>query len=462
MQGSAKIEKTHQILLIEDDPIFARLVQAYLSDVELLTCTITHVSHLNDGRAQLRNKSNNYAAVLLDLSLPDSQGFETLETLLYEFPKLNVIVMTGQTDKSLGLESVKAGAQDFLVKGEFNENGLAKSLRFSIERSSILNRLEETQRMARIGHWECSPSEHYFSGSEELYRIFKRPFHQKLTCQDILNTEGPFSVFITLQQQTTLQKKAQIDTWVEPENGPPRFVSMICTAALLSNGQISYNGIVQDITERKQAQELKKERDVAEQAAKVREQFIASVSHEMRTPMNAIQGMGNLLSETPLNTEQFEYVDAIKRSSGLLLGIISDILEMSTIQNDQVIIEQKPFCLRELLQGLRSVLKYKAREKQLDFDLEISSDVPDGLVGDPLRLNQVMYNLVGNAIKFTDEGGISLKVVNLEEQEDRVRLLFEVNDTGVGIPKDQQEKIFESFVRVPVQDRIYEGTGLGL
>lgn len=461
MDGSAKIEKTHQILLIEDDPVFARLVQAYLSDVDLLNCTITHVSNLSDGRRELHHQ-HDYAAVLLDLSLPDSQGFNTLETLLYQFPNLNVIVMTGQNDKSLGVEAVKAGAQDFLVKGEFNEDGLAKSLRFSIERSSILNRLEETQQMARIGHWECSPSEHYFSGSEELYRIFDRPFHQKITCEDLLEKEKVFSVFMKLQNRALKDKKAQVDTWIRPENGSPRFVTMICTAGRLSNGEAFFNGIVQDITERKQAQELKKERDVAEQAAKVREQFIASISHEMRTPMNAIQGMSNLLIETPLNKEQHEYVDAIKRSSDLLLGIINDILEISTIQNDKVALERKSFSLGELLCSLMSVLKYKAREKQLDFELNIGPDVPETVIGDALRLNQIMYNLVGNAIKFTEKGGVELRVTNRKQQAGRVKLLFEVRDTGVGIPEAEQEKIFETFVRVPVADKIYEGTGLGL
>jgi signal transduction histidine kinase/DNA-binding response OmpR family regulator len=462
MDSSAKIEKTHQVLLIEDDPVFARLVQAYLSGSDLLSCTIRHVSSLGDGQSALQQEEQNYAAVLLDLSLPDSHGFSTLETLLSQFPKLNVIVMTGQSDKSLGVEAVKAGAQDFLVKGEFNEHILAKSLRFSIERSSILNRLEETQQMAGIGHWECSPSEHFFAGSEELYRIFGRSFHNKLTCKEILNSDGVFSIFMQLQHQAQLEKRAQIDTWIHPEKGKPRYVSMICTASLLSNGEAFYNGIIQDITARKQAQELKKERDVAEQAAKVREQFIASISHEMRTPMNAIQGMSNLLIETPLNSEQFEYVDAIKRSSDLLLGIINDILEISTIRNDKVVIDRKVFSLGELLCSLMSVLKYKAREKQLNFELNIDPGIPDTVIGDALRLNQIMYNLVGNAIKFTDEGKVELRVTRQYQEAERVKLLFEVVDTGVGIPEEQQSQIFESFVRITVADRIYEGTGLGL
>ncbi len=463
MEGSAKIEKAHHILLIEDDPAFARLVKAYLSDVDLLSCTITHVTNLSDGRAALRKPSPSFAAVLLDLSLPDSSGFNTLETLLYHFPKLNVIVMTGQMDKRLGVEAVKAGAQDFLVKGEFTEGGLAKSLRFSIERNSIINRLEETQRMARIGHWECSPSEHYFSGSEELYRIFGRAFQNKLDCEDIQAESGPYHVFKTLQERAQVEERVQIDTWIQPESGHvPRFVSMMCSAYQLANGEPFFNGIVQDITERKQTQELKKERDLAEQAANVREQFIASISHEMRTPMNAILGMSNLLHDTPLNQEQREYVTAIKRSSDLLLGIISDILEMSTIQNDKVQIQRKPFSIRELLEGLVSVLKYKAREKQLGFQLHIEESIPAELEGDALRLNQILYNLVGNAIKFTEHGAVRLSVRCLHKTQAACRLLFEVEDTGLGIPADQIEKIFETFVRLPTADKIYEGTGLGL
>ncbi len=460
-ENKGKIDKVHPILLVEDDKAYARLVQAYLSDADMLSCSITHVDNLQSAREHLAGQQH-CAAVLLDLSLPDSYGFETLERLLLEFPKLNVIVMTGQSDKRLGVEAVKAGAQDFLVKGDFDAPQLDKSLRYSIERSSIINRLEETQRLARIGHWECSPSEHYFFGSEELYRIIGRPYHHTLSCEELTSGEPPLSLFMELQQESMSLGRVQKDTWIKLPDGKSRFISALCTANKLSNGEYTFYGIVQDITERKQTQELKKERNLAEHAAKVREQFIASISHEMRTPMNAILGMSNLLGHTALDEEQQEYVGAIQQSSDLLLGIINDILQMSTIQNDKLKFDHKPFNLRELLCNLINVMKYKAREKGLSFELRLPDNIPEMLMGDALRLNQILYNLVGNAIKFTHKGFVRLDVSEAESDAQRVHLRFEVTDSGIGIEQGSLNTIFETFARLNTREHIFEGTGLGL
>lgn len=461
MDSATKLGKIHPILLVEDDEAYARLVQVYLSNNDLLQCTITHCRELRHAQDFLRS-GKSCAAILLDLSLPDSHGFETLERLLLESPKLNVIVMTGQSDKQLGVEAVQAGAQDFLIKGSFDAEELAKSLRYSIERSSILNRLEETQRLARIGHWECSPSEHFFFGSEELYRIIGRPYHEHLTCEELMSGQGAYRIFQQLQQESMATGKAQKDTWIELPDGSKRYVSALCTANELSNGGHTFYGIIQDITERKQTQELKKARNLAQHAAKVREQFIASISHEMRTPMNAILGMSNLLTQTRLDVEQLEYVEAIKQSSDILLGIINDILQMSTIQNDKLRFDHKPFAISQLLHNLMNVMKYKAREKGLSFELQQPESLPLSIKGDALRLNQILYNLVGNAIKFTKEGYVRLEVSVLKEEIHRIHLQFSVIDSGIGIAPNERRKIFETFARVPAGDQVYEGTGLGL
>jgi len=461
MDSATKLGKVHPILLVEDDEAYARLVQVYLANNDLLQCTITHCRELQEAQDYLRS-GKSCAAILLDLSLPDSHGFETLERLLLESPKLNVIVMTGQSDKQLGVEAVQAGAQDFLIKGNFDAEELAKSLRYSIERSSILNRLEETQRLSRIGHWECSPSEHFFFGSEELYRIIGRPYHEHLTCEELQNGKGAYSIFRQLQQEAMEKGKVQKDTWIELPDGNKRYVSALCTANELSNGEHTFYGIIQDITERKQTQELKKARNLAQHTAKVREQFIASISHEMRTPMNAILGMSNLLRQTSLDGEQQEYVEAIKQSSDILLGIINDILQMSIIQNDKLRFNHKPFSLPELLRNLMNVMKYKAREKGLSFELEQAEGLPPSIRGDALRLNQILYNLVGNAIKFTKAGYVRLQVRILEEEARRIHLEFSVIDSGIGIAPEERRKIFETFARIPAGEQVYEGTGLGL
>jgi len=461
MRSSSNLNQTHQILLVEDDHNYARLIKIFLEESGTINCKTTHCITLEEGCRQLE-ENEDIAAVLLDLSLPDSHGFETLSRMLMRFPKLNVIVLTGQSDKQLGLEAVKAGAQDFLVKGEFDGEQLAKALRYSIERINILLRLEETQHLARIGHWDCSPGEHLFFASEEVYRIFGLKLDEPLSCDDIAKPDSPFAPLLAAQQAAGLEGKVQQDRWIERADGQQRFVTIICSATEADGGQHLFNGIIQDITERKQAEEMRKARDLAEHTAKVREQFIAGVSHEMRTPMNAILGMSNLLLKTPLNIDQGKYVHAIQQSSEVLLEIINEILDTSAIQNDQLKFVKKEFLLDELLENLIRLLQPHAKEKGLELLLHLPAEVPKQLLGDPGKLNQILYNLVGNAIKFTERGTVALRVELKEQKGKKATLRFEVTDTGIGVKPELAGDIFQPFFRIDQPGKVYEGTGLGL
>ena len=336
------------ILLIEDNPGDARIVEILLDESDLPECIITHCQTLGEGVSALME--NDFDVVLLDLSLPDSRGFETLQRLISAKPDVNVVVMTGFSDKTLGLNAVKAGAQDFLTKGIFDADLLAKTLRYAIERKNVLLKLAAATRA----------------------------------------------------------------------------------------------------------------REVAEESARMKEQFIASISHEMRTPMNAIYGMSNLLAQTTLDGEQRSFIDSVRQSSEILLGVINDILEISTLQNGKMSFESKNFDLHELMFNLVNVMQYKKDEKPLEFQLFVDPSVPAILSGDKLRLNQVLFNIVGNSVKFTDEGVVKINVQLVDNQKDTIIVRFVVIDTGIGIPEDKVDAIFESFTRVRTKDRIYEGTGLGL
>ncbi|MEM8907910.1 MAG: response regulator, partial [Bacteroidota bacterium] len=166
--------------------------------------------------------------------------------------------------------------------------------------------------------------------------------------------------------------------------------------------------------------------------------------------------------QTDLNKEQHNFISSIKQSSEILLGIINDILEISTLQNGKIQFEYKNFNLHELLSNLVNMMQYKANEKDLAFELRIDDNVPKIINGDKLRLNQILNNLVGNAVKFTDQGFVKIYVRNLIENDSAVQLHFDVDDTGIGIPEDKLGAIFETFTRIRQKDRLYEGTGLGL
>lgn len=465
LDSKSNYEPVRKILLIEDDYSYARLVEILLGESDLLNCVVVNCASLAEGMQALQEQ-HDFSAVLLDLSLPDSFGFDTLERLLAQHPNNNIVVLTGQADKNLGVKAIRAGAQDFLVKGDFDADELAKSLRFAIERGSILSRLEDTQRIAHIGNWECQ-SKVYFHASDEVYRIFGlTPQKDALVCTEIMESNHPFTLLIRVQQKVKAGEATTEDLWLEQPDGTKRYVSVLCKAENNIQEGLeavpTYSGIIQDITERKQTEELRREKDLAEKAAKIREQVIASVSHEMRTPMNVILGMSNLLLQTTPDQEQTQYIQSIKRSSEFLLQIINDILQMSAIQNGNINFVKGPFHLRELLHNLMEIMQYRQKEKDLELQLAIEEGIPDKLVGDKLRLNQILFNLLGNAIKFTEEGSVKLQVKAQLQASDYVRLRFKVTDTGIGIPETQKRQIFNAFSRVQHQDKVYEGTGLGL
>ncbi len=204
------------------------------------------------------------------------------------------------------------------------------------------------------------------------------------------------------------------------------------------------------------------EKQKAEESRRLEQQFLANMSHEIRTPMNAVIGMTNLVLKTNLDEQQLKYLKAIKVSSDNLLVIINDILEVSKIEAGKIELEEIPFLVSDVLGNVNSVLHFRAEEKGLKLVMEEEGNIP-GLLGDPSRLNQVLINLVGNAIKFTERGSVEVKCRVEENNGDRVRIAFSVKDTGIGIPEEKIGKIFERFTQASSDtNRRYGGTGLGL
>ncbi len=232
-----------------------------------------------------------------------------------------------------------------------------------------------------------------------------------------------------------------------------------CLASLIAFWYL----VVQGQRQQKLIKTLDTSEKKLKEASKIQEQFVANISHEIRTPMNAILGFAGLLQKTGLDKNQHEYVRSIRSSAENLLTIINDILDLSRIESGMMHIERLPFNLRELLDSLVTMMNVKAKSRHLYLITEIDQSIPQILKGDAVRLTQILINLLSNALKFTHEGGVSIKAECAEKKDEMTSVRFIISDTGIGIETAKQKTIFERFHQAqPETTRRYGGTGLGL
>ncbi|MGY0829711.1 response regulator [Azospirillum argentinense] len=234
---------------------------------------------------------------------------------------------------------------------------------------------------------------------------------------------------------------------------------------MLEDGRVEGAVVVfHEIAERKRAEEaLRQAKSVAEAASRAKSEFLANMSHEIRTPMNAILGLVHLIQQTDLSSRQRDYAQKIRVSAQSLLGILNDILDFSKVEAGKLELERVEFRLDDLLQNLAVIVGAAAQDKDIEVLFSVGPEVPLDLVGDPLRLQQVLINLAGNAIKFTEAGEVVVSVRAVEVAEERTVLAFSIRDTGIGIDAEQKERLFQAFSQADSSTtRRYGGTGLGL
>ena len=343
----------------------------------------------------------------------------------------------------------------------------------------ILLRKQAERRLKENQAWlqsilDNSTSLMYIKDPEGRYVMVNRRFREMLHLMDtdiigktdhqLGDTDAADHYKLLDEEVMRTGRSLEIEEVVEHDGKKVHLLSIKFPLLDINGRQIGIGGIATDITERvNYQQQLIGATREAHKAKEMQELFLANMSHEIRTPMNGIQGMTDLLLDTSLSDQQKEFARIIKRSVNNLLVIINDILDFSKIKAGKLSIEKIDFRLKDVLDNVNGIFDHRVKKKGLALEVTTDPGVPDMLSGDPYRLNQVMINLIGNAVKFTEKGSVVVKVCLLEKKEDRVYLRFSVTDTGIGIPESSLPYIFEHFSQGGKDiSRRYGGTGLGL
>lgn len=329
-------------LLVEDDPAQAFFLEEILPESQV---KIVHVSSLAEALQLV--ESRKFDVILQDLSLPDSDGLDTVQSILSHVKAVPIVILTGLSDEDIAIQAVQLGAQDYIPKKEITASLLLRSIRYAIER--------------------------------------------------------------------------------------------------------------------KRAEELAVERERALEASKLKSVFLGNMSHEFRTPLSGILGMNNLLLGSNLTAEQWEYASMVQSCAQDLLEMISDILDISSIELGGIIIRHQPVNPLAALQAVEKVVSASARGKNLEVEVQYDQDLPENMLGDQLRVEQVLTCLARNAVKFTKAGKIRLATSIASQDADFTTIKFSISDTGIGIAEEEQRLLFMAFTQVDSSStRRYGGLGLGL
>ena len=454
------------ILIVEDDLVDRMYITRSLKDAGI-TAQLFFTDNVTDTLREIKLKQ--FDLIITDYSLPGTTGLFILESIKKSGCQTPVIMVTSQGDEQLAVEAMKAGAMDYLPKNLVTPDGITKSLRYIsklTEAELSKNRVEQTLKLTEnklhkvLSH---SPVILCYINEDGIIKILQGRNLEVTPFESGKSFLNDFPNFPDLKKSfNTARRGDDVSVTIQFKN---RYFDIHFSSVKDSkNNVIGVFAIAADITIHKMAeQELISNKKMVEEAAKMKEQFLANMSHEIRTPMHGIIGLTDLLCKSNLDNEQKEYLDAIRDSTDNLLVIINDILDISKIEAGKLSFETISFNLCNVIKSNIDLLKAKAEEKKLHISCSCSSKIPTTLKGDRVRLGQVLINLIGNAIKFTEKGSINIHVDLVKEEESFVTLQFVISDTGIGIPEERLKSIFDSFTQASEDTtRKYGGTGLGL
>ncbi len=421
------------ILLIEDNPGDKKLVEITLEDASI-KYNLFHVETLFEGLDMIQNKE--IELVLLDLSLPDSTGFKTLSKLLEKTHQIPVILLTGMNNEIIGNQAIKAGAQDFLVKGQFDGKLLGRSIRYSMQRFKTQLKLEETarnlaisekrfveaQEMARFGNWEMDIVSNEMTWTDEIFRIFGfQPNSFSPTLSDYLNyvhIEDKLAVESFFEDAAKDGKLHRMEHRIVLENHNLHYVDIQAKVFYEElDKKILLVGAIQDVTERKISEQLIIEKNITSKTSKVKEAALSDIGFHIRTPLASIVNLLFLLDNSNMSNQQKEYVDGLKTSVDDLSMMVNNMLNFSMLASDKITINEEDINLSNFLQSIKKVVQIKADNANVNISFDVSEQLPVKIKSDYNKLTQIFYNLFESMFAFASSDS-NLNISISEEKGD--------------------------------------------
>ncbi|MBF0624705.1 MAG: response regulator [Magnetococcales bacterium] len=488
-----------RVLVVDDSRSFRAMVCHFLERYGF------EVLQAADGQAALKilDERQPVKLVLTDYQMAGMDGFRLTKMIRAKHSREEVAIIgiSSTSSDDLAARFIKAGANDFLIKPFRNEElfcRVSQNIEI-VEKYGALEKLveERTERLAKAME-RVRARENYLKSVLETaldaiittdqggWVVDFNPAAEKLFGYGRREMLGRNLLETIIPPEYRERHREVMESWLKDSGADgerkrlKRRIEMpglradggqidleMALTSVENAGQVFFTGFMHDITERKQlVKSLEETLTVAESANRAKSEFLANMSHEIRTPMNAIIGMTDLLLQTTVSEEQREFLTIVAQSSQSLLELINSILDLSKIEAGRLRLESIPFDLLGRLENIVETLAVRAHQKDLELWCRVESGLPETLHGDPLRLGQILINLVNNAIKFTETGQVVVRVARERApvgDEECLRLRFSIADSGIGIPKDRQEQIFERFTQADGSTtRQFGGTGLGL
>ncbi len=464
------IEQRIKLLIIDDDEV-DRLAIKRAIKLSGFNADILMIDRYVQGMESALTET--FDCIFVDYNLPGYTGLQFIKDFRRRGGEASLVIITSHGDEKLAVETMKSGACDYIPKSSITAETVGKSIRYAMkikDTQSNTTRIEralvETEQKLNAVISK-SPLILFSINESGAFTLFKGKAMESLSLEegDVIG-KSVFEIWnrlpVKLQDVKNALLGKEFTTLTEFSN---RFFEVHYMPSRSTEGSFTgVMGIATDITGHKeQEQELRNQVILSTETQKIKEQFLANMSHEIRTPIHGIIGITKIVLQSELNKEQNNYLNAIKKSADNLLVIINDILDFSKIEAEKMTFENTCFNLRDLINTIMELFKTRATEKKIKLVFADDVEIPQLIKGDPVRLTQIINNLLGNAIKFTHDGSVSLVLQKVESNDKCTVVGFKVKDTGIGIPQNKLATIFDSFSQAGNDiARKYGGTGLGL